>query len=230
MVPQVALVTASFGGLDPVLPLPRRKRVRAATYCYTDQPGVKASGWDVIATQHPALNPRLAAKYYKCQIHRLRAVQGHKWLAWVDACLQLNDLEFLATWANLAGRERAVLVPHPDRKTVAEEYDYILGHLARGSSPYLSARYDEGTLIAERNHFSREADLGHCPLWAGGVWLLPNVPRVHMFLDDWWRTVNTFSIFDQAAITPLLERHRIEVAPYDVNLFKNEHWARVPHA
>lgn len=228
----LALVSANLGGIDPVFPLPPLSPGLRAFY-YTGAagrvPAEVAVTWTSIIPVLPGADPRYEAKFYKCQVHRLRCTAPAEHLVWSDACMRFASLAVVDEMVHLAAGRRAVLVPHPDRATVADEYEYVLRQIARGNR-YLASRYDAGALERERDHFARRHNLARLPLWCGGFWLLPRTPEVAAFLDAWWECVNTFSIFDQCAISPLLTEAGVEVAPLHVNIFSNSYFTRVPHA
>ena len=226
MAAEIALVTANMGGIDPPFPLPEASGV--ASFYYTDRPGPAPMGWTKVPVSAPE-NPRLASKFFKCQIHRLPETARCAWLAWADASFQFHSLAFLPDWAPVIEEDRALFVPHPDRATVAEEYDYVLRQIAAGN-PYLSARYTPGPLERERARFGSRYDLSALPLLSGGMWMLRRGERSDAFLDAWWACVNEFSVFDQAAIPPLLADHGIRPFRLGVNLYKNPHFTRVSHA
>jgi len=230
MTGRVALVSANFGSVDPLLSLPPLPEGVQALY-FTDGAGVPPGWSDVGARAYTFREEaRYRAKFYKCQIHRLDLTQGFDWFVWADSCLRFSDLSFIPKIIHELTFNGALgaFVPHPDRRTVAEEYEYVLRQIANGN-PYLSRRYSAEDLKRERAHFAGEYDLGKLQLWCGGIWILANRPSVCAFLDDWWNCVNTFSIFDQAAMTPLLVRHAVDVVRFDVPLYKNQYWERVPH-
>lgn len=225
----IALATACMGGIDEPASLPQHPGlVRSVYYC--DRPLLDhvAATWSSAVLVASDDEPRLAAKYCKCQLPRLEEVRGCGAVAWADACMEFRSLEFLEDWAWLAGDEKAVVIPHPDRTSVAEEYEYVLAQLKRGN-PYLASRYKTGPLELERDYFARRHDLSKLRLWAGGVWLFPNTSRVRYFFDAWWEIVLRFSIFDQCALSALLVEHELEPAPVSLNLYRNEYFARRPH-
>lgn len=230
MAAEIALVTANMGGIDPCFAPPSLPDGLDAFY-YADRTcGQNPRTWTRVLIDEATQEPRLRSKFFKCQIHRLPEVQGCRWLAWADASIEFHSLNFLIDWAHIAGEtgERAVFVPHPHRQTVAEEYAYVLQKLAEGNE-YLSSRYSADGLEREREHFGRSHDLSKLRLWAGGLWLLPNMPRAHAFLDAWWDCVLHYTIIDQPAISPLLAEHGIEPIAFDVPLYDNQYWTRRAH-
>ena len=222
------LVCANLGGIDPIWPLPSHQVDLQSVY-YTDK-GLdedmpSALTWDRFLSlpEHP--NPRLAAKFYKCQIHRLDSTADAERLVWCDSAFRFSSLEFLERDYGKC----AMFVPHPDRMSVAEEYEYVLRQVEQGN-PYLSARYDPGPLEAERDYFSRRHKLASLPLWCGGLWSVPRTEAAYRFLDSWWDIVQRFSILDQTSLTPLLVEAGLEVEPLDVSIYRSPWFERVHHA
>jgi hypothetical protein len=142
----IALVTAMFGGIDDLKPLPEHSGIDA--FYYTDDAGRSAASshaaatWTrVIVPDYPRhdFNPRLRGRYFKHQIHRLDEVREHRWLVWADSTLRFDDLGFIAEKAaalsRLPARQRALVVPHPERNTISEEYQFIQGGIEAGN-PY----------------------------------------------------------------------------------------------
>ena len=227
----IALVTANMGGIDPLFALPPHPGIDALYYTDVPSLGSAASTWTrILVPPYPASEPRLKAKFFKCQAHHLPEVRGYPWLAWADASFEFHSLEFLTEWSGFAAPDgsRAVFVPHPDRQTVAQEYGYVLRQIELGN-PYLAGRYSAEALEREREFFSRIHDLEALKLWAGGLWLMANASRTHAFLDAWWNCVLRFSILDQAALSPLLMEHGIEPVGFDVDLSTNQHFTRHVH-
>jgi len=227
LVAEIALVTANIGGMDPVFSLPPHPGIDA--FYYADLMQEAALGWTRIFVADGGPR-RLLSKRMKCQIHRLEEVRSYRWMAWTDASFEFRSLEFLPDWARAAEAQGAdaVFVPHPHRKTVAEEYAYILRLLDEGNE-YLTVRYPPEPLRRERAHFAERHDLSALPMWCGGLWMVANGPRVHGFLDAWWQTVNEYSALDQAAISPLLVEHDIKAISADVDIYESPNWKRHAH-
>lgn len=227
----IVLVSANVGGIDPAFPLPADRPPDFTSVYYTDAPLRSIDGWDRVVRVPPDPDPRFASKEYKCRIHRQAEVASADFLIWADASFRFKSLGFVSKLVRLAGPDakRMALVPHPDRRTPAEEYAYIIDRLKEGN-PYLSSRYNIPDLADERSHFGARHDLSKLGLYAGGLWGIANAPRAHGFFDSWWDTVLRFSILDQPAISPLLAEARIEPTLLDVPLYECEWWTRVHHA
>jgi hypothetical protein len=228
--PDIVLVSANIGGIDPVFPLPPHPGIHAVYF--TDAAPCEAEAtWDRVVRVPHSDNPRMAAKFYKCQIHRLPETRGFPWLMWSDTSARFKDLSFVPGLVQRLGRygTRAALVPHPNRRSPAEEYQYVIDRITEGNV-YLASRYTAEEMRAERDHFAKRHDLRALPLWCGGLWVFANAPRSHAFFNAWWRCVNTWAIIDQPAISPLLVEHGIRPVPIKLPLMDNRYWTRVEHA
>jgi hypothetical protein len=229
----IALVTANFGSIDAMKPLPPHPMVDA--FYYTDQRGLTAEGWDhLVHPDYPRhdFTPRLRAKYFKQQPHRLPEVERYPYLAWADSTLQFSDLRFLAgahhRLSALPAHQRLLMVPHPDRNTVGEEYAFLCAEMAKGNE-YLRVRYETEKMAEQMADFARRGWSPNAKLWCGGIFLFENAPTTRAWLNDWWDQSVRFGIMDQLPLPHLLALHGLEPTPLPVNVFNNEHFRYIPH-
>ena len=236
----IALVTANFGGIDIAKPLPPHQGIDA--FYYTDAEGAAsvtdevARTWTrIVVPDYPRhdFSPRLRGRYFKHQIHRLDEVRRHRWLAWADSSLQFKDLGFLraqaARLARLPARKRVLLVPHPDRRTVMEEFRFIQGEMDGGNA-YLRQRYLQEHMPEQMRYFAARGWSAEEPLYCGTFWMVENSASVRAAWDDWWDQNLRFGLMDQLSLPVLLAHHRIAPQVLGVHLWNNEHFEYVSHA
>lgn len=235
----IALVTANFGGIDAPKPLPGHPGIEAIYY--TDaataasvEPEARRT-WDrVLVPNYPRydFNPRLRAKYFKLQIHRLDEVRGHRWLVWADGSVQFHDLDFVTrcarALARLPARRRVLLVPHPDRQTVWQEYRFVEDEMAAGNA-YLVQRYALEKMPEQMEYFRTRGWNLHARLWCGTFWMMENAEPLRRAWDAWWDQNLRFGLMDQLSLPVILADHAIEPEALDVNLWRNEHFTWVSH-
>ena len=226
---RIALVSANFGRLDPVFPLPAHPQIDGLYF--VDHTVKDPGAWRIVRDNSTKTGTRRKSKRYKCQIHRVDGVAAYDYIAWVDASIEIRDPSFLAEAAEYMARAdlEAAFVPHPSRATAAEEYEHLIAGLRDGVQ-YLVRRYGLEPLLAEREQMrSRGYDLS-APLWAGGVWIVANAPRVWAMLDKWWHVVRRFSVVDQPALACLVQSHGIRHTALALNLYDNRFFRRKAHA
>ena len=93
----IALVSANFNSFDSVKPLPTCDGIDSFLYCDENARAalsaeVAASWTRIIVPNYPRhdFEPRLRARYFKHQIHRLDEVREHRWLVWSDSSIRFK--------------------------------------------------------------------------------------------------------------------------------------------
>ena len=95
-------------------------------------------------------------RYFKHQIHRLDEVRDYRWLAWADSSVRFTNLGFFAdraaALADLPEQKRVLLVPHPDRNNITEEFEFIQREIDKGN-PYLVTRHASEKMPEQMRYF-----------------------------------------------------------------------------
>ena len=235
----IALVTANFGGIDDIKPLPPHSGIDA--FYYTDAETAAscsrdaASTWTrIIVPDYPRydFNPRLRAKYFKIQIHRLCEVRRYRWLVWADGSVMFKRLDFWRqradALARLPARRRILLVPHPERRTITEEFDYVEAEIRFGNE-YMRSRYAQEKMPEQMAHFRRRGWDLNAKLWCGTTWMVENNDGVRRALDEWWDQNLRYGIMDQLSLPVALAEHGVEPQALDVHLWDNEYFKFIGH-
>lgn len=236
---QIALVTANFGGIDRLVALPPHEGVDA--FYYTDEetlraadPAARESWTRVIVPNYPRYDfgPRLRSRYFKQQIHRLDEVRGHRWLVWADSAFRLQETGFLLEHAkqlaSLEPHQRHLVVPHPQRATVREEYEFLQQKIAEGFE-YVVERWANEKMTEQMEHFHRRGWDTGARLWCGGFWMLENSELFHRCLDDWWDQNIRFGTMDQLSGPIVFANRGCEPQFLDVGIWDNRYFKHLGH-
>ena len=234
----VALVTANFGGIDEVYPLPPSAM---DSFYFTDAETTKTAKSSHLATWNNVLvpdyprhgfGPRLRSKYFKQQIHRLLEVTPYRWIAWADSCLAFNETEFLtkaiAALRARPAKDRLMLIPHWKRPTVEEEYRFLSHQLDMGNK-YVAARYNKPDLRAKMQYFLKSGLNVDARLWCSTVWIAENNHYLGQCFDAWWDHTVKLGMMDQLSLGVLLPAHSISPLPLSINLLNNPHFKWIRH-
>lgn len=235
----ILLVSASFGGVDKLKPLPEHDDNVIRTVLYTDtytKPNPKAAWSSIIEPDYPRgdFNSRLRSQYFKQQIHRLDGARDAQWLVWADASLYFIELDFLVAWAEQLSHERAdrraLFIPHPQRKTIGEEAIFIQEQIALGNE-YVLRRYTVEQTQAAMHFLVNRGCLPAAPLYCGGLWMVENSLPYWEILNAWWDCTLRYGngAIDQLALGGLLHRNDIKPHRLEVDLFSNQHFLFVAH-
>jgi len=218
----IALVTANFGNHASLKALPPTPGIDG--FYYTDKAIPTTIGWKVIQPDYPwtSFHPRLRAKYFKAQIHRLAEVQGYDWLVWADSSITFKSTQFIADACRRLEQEMdpnrwAGFYPHPERNTPSQEYAFVKSQIEHGNI-WLTARYADDNMKGQMEFLSK-AGANDDKLWCGGLWIVANIPQYHDFLNDWWDQIVRYSIMDQLSLPYCLDRHRIRPDSLGPNIY-----------
>jgi hypothetical protein len=235
---QAVLVTANFGGIDELKPLPPRHGM--AAYCYVDafkyEPHrATTSTWSQLIRSPGSVDiadPRVQGRYFKSQIHHLPEIRDARWLMWADASIRFSDLAFVGAalrQLSIQPEERRVLlVPHPQRSTIQDEHEFLKGQIAAGD-PYLRTRYPPARLDQQMESAARDPRRLRLRQFAGGLWIVENSDRMKSVWDAWWEATRNPGSMDQLSLALVLDDHGIEPATWDLELLANPYFVVEPH-
>lgn len=234
----IAIVCANFGAIDKVHPLPASPHVQG--FYYTDGVTLVDSehslgAWTVVKPQYPVngFDFRLKSRYFKHQIHRLDEVQDFDWLVWIDSSIAFREVNFVIEEVRrlslLPSYQHFLGVPHPQRDTVRQEYEFISGEIDKGNL-YVIDRYGKARMKDQIAWFEKQ---GYNPdasgLYCGGFWIVANTDRYRRAFDDWWDQNLRFGLMDQLSLPMMLRKHGIEAQTLNVTITDNAHFHRIEH-
>lgn len=237
---KIAFVSAAFGGIDSIKPLPTHHGIDA--FCYVDEPAYAQASRATLATwtrviipNYPRhdFGPRLRSHYFKHQLYRLDEARAHDWLVWSDSSCRFRDMSFIPEWVarleKLPPQKRLLLIPHPERKSVQEEYDAVQTAIAGGSN-YLRVRYANEKMPEQMEYLRQHNwNAAESKLWCGTVWMIENSDLLRQCWDDWWDQVLRFGVMDQLSLPFILDRHGLDPQILDVHLYENVFWKHEGH-
>lgn len=237
---EIALISASFGMVDEIKPLPVQSGLD--TYLFTDKEGleripenVRNTWTQIIVPDFPRrdFSPRLRARYFKHQIQRLEISDKYNYLIWADCSLKFLNLEFITyevrKLKQRKPRDRVMMVPHPERKTVYEEYKYITEEIKSGND-YLKIRYENENMEGQIKFFKRQKWNYNSSLFCGTIWMIENHNTLlNACWNDWWDQNLRFGMMDQLSLPPLFHKYGITPNLLDVNLWKQQYFEYTGH-
>jgi hypothetical protein len=180
---KVAILTASIGGIDEIKGIPKQT-IDVDYYAYFD---------NNLPYPLPNLNNRLKSKYLKIQTHRF--LQGYDYYIWIDGRIEIKADVFAEEMIKALGNDDVALFPHPERKTIGKEYEFISGEIKAGN-PYLTSRYANQVMEHEMK-WVHTGIMWSNPLYSCNVFIRKANPKVDEAFNEWWSRCIEFSNFDQ---------------------------------
>jgi hypothetical protein len=234
----IGLITANFGGIDTIKPLPPRHGIDTLYYADAEiatatSPAVTKTWTAIIVSDlEVQLNARLRSRYFKHQIHRLPEAKSFRWLVWADSSFAFKELDFIKYLVDklepLAPQERLILVPHPDRETVQQEIDFVLKQIELGNE-YLRVRYGADHTNEAIKYLTARGFGLEDKLWCGGFWIIENNSIINQAWDAWWNYTFRYGTQDQYFLPAVMTEYGLRPQTLNVNIFANEHFEIVQH-
>lgn len=178
----------------------------------------------------PNLPPRLQAKYFKLQPHRVWP--EYDVFVWIDGNIEVKSPDFVKVMTeNLSGIR---IQRHHERQTIGEE----IAHILESDNPYVTTRYGKQPLWEEYEYYLREGMPENAPLYSCNIfaWKYPlHRPAIAGFFDAWQDLVLSWSWFDQSAFAFLAwyysgKNFGVKIESIDLGqMFDNPYFTLHPH-
>ena len=187
------------------------------------------AGWEVefrffaeedIPPRPLAISPRLQSKLPK--------MCGFEWfedadlIAWLDSAYTVTT-DALAAWliAQL-GDADICLMPHPARRSLAEELSFMTQLMAEGDQ-YLVSRYAGEPMAQQVSSYLADPQFHDHWLAAAGCFVYRNTPTVRAAMKDWLIECVRWSSQDQLSLPYVLQRHGIVPKWMEGNIWNTPH-------
>lgn len=208
---KIAVITAIFGGMEAPKPF-----VAQSIEC--DRIVITEENTPVPL---PNLPPRLRAKYFKLQAHRIWP--EYDFFVWIDGNIEVKSSDFVAVMVEVAKNRGIAIQRHHERQTIKEEIEFILS----SENPYLKVRYGAQPLQAEYEYYLRSGMPENALLYSCNIFAYCHSET--WFFNQWWNLVLCWSWFDQSAFS-FLAHQNFGVTPVELGpMFDNQYFTLHPH-
>lgn len=140
---------------------------------------------------------RKSSKFYKtlALTHELQTDIA----IWLDHRVDVISEEFVEMVVERLKSTHFIVAKHPERQTLAEEYQYIFDNIDK---PYLYDRYANEPFADEMEAYkdSLDAELVNPRFFAADM----RKKMVRKLMCDWWIEILRYTVFDQTQLTYLL--------------------------
>lgn len=189
---KIAVISAIFGDMEKEKPFATQS-VDCDRFCFTPF----NSPFPI-----PNLPPRLQAKYFKLQPHKV--LPDYDFYIWIDGNIEVTNPDFV--WQMIQNMQtvgRNIKIQrHHERETLGQEIDFILN----SENPYLLARYGNQPLHEELNYYkSVKTDVKNAALYSCNIFCIRNTTQSALSMDKWFDLVLQWSFFDQSAFSFLAD-------------------------
>lgn len=182
---KIAVVTAIFGDMETPKPFVEQS-VRCDRIVITEA----NSPFPL-----PNLPPRLQAKYFKLQPHRVWP--EYDVFVWIDGNIEVKSPDFVKVMTeNLNGIR---IQRHHERQTIGEEIKHIL----ESDNPYVTTRYGKQPLKEEYEWYLSFSMPETAPLYSCNIFSWQKSVITETIFNEWLELVLKWTWFDQSAFSLL---------------------------
>lgn len=190
----VDVISALYGDADSLREPAHQSPLPVDRWILISDRPRKSEAWEVI-TKPTNWTQRVAARHPKCLSHLYSDAEV---VVWVDAQFEIVGSEFVGDLVGLLDNADVAMFRHPWLSWVDEV-----------EATVRDRRYSDPQQF--RRQMAQFEDPG--AHWASCVMARRMSPAVIAFEREWWTEVRCHSGKDQIALSPLLVRHGLKVAP-----------------
>lgn len=190
------LLTANIGSIDPIQGMPRQT-VDCDFKYYTE---------NNLPYPMPNLDNRLKSKYIKIQSHKFISCDK---MIWIDGRVKIISKSFVEAFTDPLNDHDVVIFRHPERITIGEEMEYIIGNMNKGNH-YLLSRYGNQQMEKEYELYKDSNNTG-LPLYACTIFARNVNEKTNAVFNDWWEKCLQYSYFDQTMFSFVSQSLKIKV-------------------
>lgn len=213
---KIAIVSAVFGSIDTIKPLPAQD-----FYIYDEATFTEHNSVDY---PFPNLNNRLRAKYFKTQMHR--ALPDYDLFVWLDGKIKVHSPYLLGAMIRELGEENDIAVlKHSARHCIYQEIDYIEQEIFAGNKGLIE-RYADQPIRKEVEYYRANGYPENNGLFDCSMFIVRNTPEMNELFNKWWDMCLRFSYFDQIALPFLIWKNKVRAKQL---VLPNYFFETVPH-
>lgn len=139
---------------------------------------------------------------------------------WVDASCALTSGNEVRQWLTILGDHDIALFNHPERKAIAEEYEFIRQKMSEGNR-YLTSRYNSEWLDEQYQFITSEGQ-PYAPLYASTAFIYDPTRSIKEAFKEVAFQKFRYHLHDQLALAYALQKYDIDVRAIDGNYQKSE--------
>ena len=211
------LYTANYGNYDLLQALPDGLE----GVCWTDDPDMRAKGWEMRCVPLPELPPIMAAKRFKLMPHAVLPDADRT--VWVDAAFKVKTADFVEEALSFAQPSGLGVFVHDMFSGIEEE---------RQASRQMR-KYDGYDLEGQCAAYRVEGLDANWGLWFFGVLARVRSAFLDSIFDAWWHECCRWGPQDQLSGTAVFHRYNFRPSefPYQMPgpwLERNQHVSALP--
>ena len=201
-----AVFTAIYGSYDRLIE-PVSQDCEVDWICFTDNPKLRSSTWQIVVQEGRVADPRMSAKWPKFLPHE--ALPDRRWTVWIDANLEVDSPRFVREALSFARPSGLAVFRHPFRHCI---YHEAFSCLRRSDCQDLP-------VVEQVAHYKEKGFPPESGLYACGVLVRDSDSlRIRQLGDAWLDECRTWSARDQLSFPVVLDRVSLRPAVFPFHI------------
>jgi hypothetical protein len=140
---------------------------------------------------------------------------------WVDSSVTLFRPDSVQWFVDTLGDTDLALLPHPDRRSIREEAEFLRAKLAAGNA-YLTGRYANERLDEQLDAINQPGFMDD-RLYASTAFAFRDSVPVRAMFKEWWYHVTKYHALDQLSLPFVVWQADLSVNRLSGHLYHHEH-------
>lgn len=194
--------SAIYGDYDK----PKAQPLKEKPILFTDTS--ESTDWEVRKVFREEGHPRMKAKYFKCNSHKLDCDVS----IWIDGSATIKTPDFEKWCMEKLGDNDIALFRHPDRDCIYDEANYC----------QFMQKYQGVPVVEQVQEYQKQGYPAHNGLWACGLLIRRHNDKIKKFNRMWWRHNKKYTYQDQLSFPVCARECGLKISTIELpNLLNN---------
>lgn len=173
----------------------------------------------VFGQRDRSMTPRLQARIPK--MFAWQMVPDYDYYIWIDSSLSFTDKNSIEWFLEKCKGFEMAFFSHPNRKTVQQEYDFVVKKLEEGNN-YLTPRYKNEFLSEQMEEIKKDKEFVDDFLIASSAFIYKNTKKNQEMLKEWWYHTSRYTTLEQLSLPYVLKKYNIKFNIIEEHYMRNE--------
>ena len=193
--------SAIYGDYDK----PKAQPLKEKPILFTDTS--ESTDWEVRKVFREEEHPRMKAKYFKCNSHKLDCDVS----IWIDGSATIKTPDFEKWCLEQLGDGDIALIKHPDRGCIYDEANFC----------QFMPKYQGVPVLEQVEEYRKQGYPAHNGLWACGLLIRRHNDKVKRFNKLWWEHNKKYTYQDQLSFPVCAREVGLDIRTINLPLNEN---------
>lgn len=208
---KIAIVSANFGNFEKVTSVELNSVPQTTPCSFFNFNESK------FPLRHCSFTPRMQARLVKMFYWQM--LPDYDYYIWIDSSCVFSRADSVEWFIKQCEGVDLVVFKHPNRKTIREEYDYVIERL-KNKCKYLTPRYENELFKEQMQEIDDDKDYVDDLLIASTVMVCKNCDNIKKLMKEWWYHNSRYTSEEQLSLPYAIWKTRCTYKALEDNYMK----------